>query len=98
QVIAVEIARKGGRILIFGGLPKDKETPEINMNTVHYNSLQLIGTTIFAPRHNSVALELLSSGRISAEKFISHKFKLDEFAEGAQLALEGKARKIVFTP
>ncbi len=98
QVIAVEIARKGGRILIFGGLPKDKETPEINMNTVHYNSLQLIGTTIFAPKHNKVALELLSNGRISAEKFISHQFNLTEFNKGAQLALDGKARKVVFVP
>ena len=98
QVIAVELARKGGRILIFGGLPKDKETPEINMNTVHYNSLHLIGTTIFAPKHNKIALELLSSGRISAEKFISHQFNLTEFNEGAQLALEGKARKVVFVP
>ncbi len=98
QVAAVEIARKGGRILIFGGLPKDKETPGINMNTVHYNALHLIGTTIFAPWHNKTALELLSSGGISAEKFISHQFKLTEFVEGAHLALEGKARKIVFIP
>ncbi len=98
QVKAVEIARKGGRILLFGGLPKGKETPGVNMNTVHYNSLHLIGTTIFAPRHNNVALELLSSGHISAEKFISHRFKLIDFVEGAQLALDGKARKIVFTP
>ncbi len=98
QVEAVEIARKGGRILLFGGLPKGKETPGVNMNTVHYNSLHLIGTTIFALKHNTVALELLLSGRISAEKFISHRFKLTDFVEGAQLALEGKARKVVFTP
>ena len=97
QIIAVEIARKGGRILIFGGLPKDKESPGINMNTVHYNSLQLIGTTIFAPRHNKIAMELIESGRISAEKFISHHYKLDDFVEGAQLALDGKVRKIVLT-
>ena len=98
QVVAVELARKGGRILLFGGLPKEKETPGVNMNTVHYNSLHLIGTTIFAPRHNNVALKLLSSGRISSEKFISHRFKLTDFVEGAQLALEGKVRKAVFNP
>ena len=98
QVAAVEIARKGGRILLFGGLPADKAVPGVNMNTVHYNSLQLIGTTIFAPRHNKVALALLSEGRISADKFISHQFNLADFKEGVQLALEGKARKIVFTP
>lgn len=98
QVIAVEIARKGGRILLFGGLPGDKAVPGVNMNTVHYNSLHLIGTTIFAPRHNSVALGLLAKGRISAEKFISHQFELNDFNKGAQLALDGKARKAVFIP
>lgn len=98
QVAAVGLARKGGRILLFGGLPKDRETPRINMNTVHYNSLHLIGTTIFAPGHNHIALELLNSGRISAEKFISHRFQLTDFVEGAQLALDGKARKIIFNP
>ena len=98
QVLAVEIARKGGRILLFGGLPGDKAVPGVNMNTVHYNSLHLIGTTIFAPRHNNVALGLLAKGRISVEKFISHQFELGDFNEGAQLALDGKARKVVFIP
>jgi len=98
QVLAVEIARKGGRILLFGGLPGDKAVPGVNMNTVHYNSLHLIGTTIFAPRHNNMALRLLIKGRISAEKFISHQYKLTDFVEGAQFALEGKVRKAVFNP
>jgi L-iditol 2-dehydrogenase len=98
QVEAVEVTRKGGRILLFGGLPKGEETPGVNMNTVHYNSLHLIGTTIFAPRHNHIALELLSGGRVSAKKFISHRFQLSDFVKGARLALEGKVRKIVFTP
>jgi L-iditol 2-dehydrogenase len=97
-VQSVEICRKGGRILIFGGLPKDKATPGMNMNTVHYNALHLIGTTIFAPRHNAMALQLLASGGISAEKYISHRLKLIDFDEGIKLALEGKARKIVFLP
>ena len=50
QVQAVEMARKGGRILLFGGLPKDNSKPGVDMNIVHYNALHLIGTTIFAPR------------------------------------------------
>ena len=98
QVVAVKIAKKGGRVLLFGGLPPEKACSGIDMNLVHYNALQLIGTTVFAPRHNRVAMQLIASGRISAEKFITHVFPLEKFVEGAQLALEGKARKIVFTP
>lgn len=98
QVLAVQMAKKGGRVLLFGGLPADKSCPEIDMNIVHYNALHLIGTTVFAPRHNRTALQLIASGRISASKFITHVFPLDKFVEGAQLALDGKARKVVFEP
>ena len=98
QVQAVEMARKGGRVLLFGGLPKDKARPGIDMNLVHYNALHLIGTTIFAPRHNRMAMDLVATGRVSAEKFITHVLPLDQFAEGVKLAQEGKARKVVFTP
>ncbi len=98
QVQAVEMARKGGRILLFGGLPKDQSRPGIDMNLVHYNALHLIGTTIFAPRHQRIALELMASGRIPVEKLVTHRFPLEAFAEGAHLALEGKALKVVFSP
>jgi len=98
QVQAVEMARKGGRILIFGGLPKDNSKPGIDMNIVHYNALHLIGTTIFAPRHQRQALELLASGRIPGEKLITHRFALEQFVEGANLALAGRALKAVFHP
>ena len=95
-VDAVKMARKGGRILLFGGLPREKSCPGVDMNIVHYNALHLIGTTIFAPRHNRTALELIASEKISAKKLISHVMPLSEFQRGAKLALEGKARKIVF--
>ncbi len=98
QVQAVEMAKKGGRVLLFGGLPKDKATPGVNMNTVHYNALQLIGTTIFSPKHNRVAMDLLASGKVSGDKFISHQFPLHDFVKGAYMALEGKVRKAVFVP
>ena len=98
SVQAVEMARKGGRILIFGGLPKDKSKPGVDMNTVHYNALYVIGTTTFAPRHQRVALGLLASGRIPGDKLVTHRFPLSEFVEGAKLALEGKTLKAVFLP
>jgi L-iditol 2-dehydrogenase len=98
QVQAVEMARKGGRILLFGGLPKDNSKPGVDMNLVHYNALHLIGATIFAPRHFRLALKLIASGRIPVNKLITHRFPLVDFKMGAMLALEGKVLKAVFTP
>lgn len=98
QVQAVEMARKGGRILLFGGLPKENSKPGVDMNIVHYNALHLIGTTIFAPRHHRQALKFVASGRIPLDKLITHRFPLAEFKQGATLALEGQVLKAVFMP
>jgi L-iditol 2-dehydrogenase len=98
QVQAVQMARKGGRILLFGGLPTDQSCPRVDMNIVHYQALHLIGTTIFAPRHYRTALLLLESGRIPGEKLIGGFYSLKDFREGAQTALEGKILKAIFLP
>ncbi len=98
QVQAVEMARKGGRVLLFGGLPKGQSKPGVDMNIVHYNALHLIGTTIFAPRHHRQAVDLVASGRFPADRLITHRFPLDDFVQGANLALQGKVLKAVFFP
>jgi L-iditol 2-dehydrogenase len=97
-VQAVEMARKGGRILLFGGLPKDDSKPPVDMNLVHYNALALIGTTTFAPRHYRLAVKLVATNRIPVDKLITHRFPLAAFKEGAMLALEGRVLKAVFIP
>lgn len=98
QVQAVEMANKGGRILLFGGLPRDKSKPGIDMNIVHYNALHLIGTTTFAPRHQIIALRLLASGRIPGDKLVTHRFPLSRFKQGVEMAFEGKVLKALFLP
>ena len=97
-VQAVEMARRGGRILVFGGLPKDNSKVSIDMNIVHYNALRLIGISTFAPRHQRVALHFMNSGRIPMDKLVTHRFPLAEFEEGARMALAGKVLKAVFIP
>jgi len=98
QVQAVEMANKGGRILLFGGLPKDNSKPGVDMNIVPYNALHLIGATTFAPRHQIIALKLLASGRIPGDKLVTHRFPLSEFKQAAKLAFEGKVLKAVLLP
>ncbi len=98
QVQAVEMARKGGRILLFGGLPKERSRPAIDMNLVHYQALHLIGTTIFAPRHQRMALALMEAGRVPADRLVTHRFALEDFGSGVDLAMQGKVLKAVFMP
>ncbi|MDD4495607.1 MAG: zinc-binding dehydrogenase [Eubacteriales bacterium] len=98
QVQAVEMAKKGARIVLFGGLPHDASKPGIDTNLIHYKGLHLIGTTTFAPRHNRLSLQLLESGRIPGDKLVTHVLPLAEFKQGVELATGGTALKVVFKP
>jgi len=98
QIQALEMAKKGGRILLFGGLPHGKSKPGIDTNLIHYKGLHVIGTTTFAPRHHRLALSLLQSGKIPGDSLVTHVMPLDEFKKGVALASEGKALKVVFIP
>jgi L-iditol 2-dehydrogenase len=57
-----------------------------------------MGTTIFAPRHQRIALELMTSRRVPPDKLVTHRFPLEAFEEGVELALAGKALKVVYEP
>ncbi|SMP49144.1 L-iditol 2-dehydrogenase [Sphaerochaeta associata] len=98
SVQAVEMAKKGGRIVQFGGLPHNDSKPGIDMNLVHYRGLTILGTSTFAPSHNKIALQLVESGLIPVDKLITHVFALKDFEKGAHLALEGKVLKGVYLP
>lgn len=98
QVQAVEMAARGGRILLFGGLPKNDSKPGIETNIIHYNALTVTGTTIFSPRHYRLAMEMIAGGKIKADKLISHVLPLHAFNKGAQMAMNGEALKVIFEP
>ena len=98
SIQAIEMAAKGGRVVQFGGLPKDNSKPGIDMNIVHYNGLYVMGSTAFAPKHFFTALNLVALNKIPMEKLVTHVLPLSKFAEGVELAMEGKALKVVFKP
>ncbi len=98
QVQAIKMAKKGGRVVLFGGLPHGKSKPEIDTNIIHYRAIHLMGTTTFAPHHHKLALSLMANGRIPGDKMVTHRMPLSDFEKGLQLAINGKALKVVFIP
>ena len=55
-VDAVKLVAKGGRVVLFGGLPHDNSAPGVDLNVVHYQNIDLIGLSRFAPRHFRTSL------------------------------------------
>ncbi len=97
-VQAVEMVAKGGRVVLFGGLPHDNSKPGVDMNLVHYKNLLLIGISKFAPRHFRKSLAMLATGRVPGDKLVTHTFPLSEFEAGFEAAVKGEAIKVVFLP
>ncbi|MCM8786056.1 MAG: zinc-dependent dehydrogenase [Candidatus Omnitrophica bacterium] len=98
QEISLKLVAKRGSINFFGGLPKENPYIQFDSNLLHYGEFFVVGTHGSTPLHNKIALELLSSGRIDAEKLITHKLPLERIIEGYQIVENKKGLKVLILP
>jgi L-iditol 2-dehydrogenase len=98
QEQALELAAIGGRINLFGGLPKDRPTITFNSNLVHYKELVVTGTTACSTHDCWQAAEIVLSRRINLAPMISARFALEEVGQAFTLAEDRRALKVVFDP
>jgi L-iditol 2-dehydrogenase len=98
QTQAVEMTRRGGRIVLFGGLPKAAPMVSLNANLIHYGEKVVLGAFSYHPSYHEEALRTLARKTVVAEKFITHTRKLTEIAEAFQVAASGEALKVMVVP
>ncbi len=98
QQDALAMAAKGGRVLFFGGLPKDKSQVLFDSNLIHYRGLHIIGATTFSPKHHEIVLDMFATGKIHAREYITHVLPLERFMEGLDVLARGEALKVVLKP
>ncbi len=92
---SLKALKKLGRINYFAGLPKDDSKITIDANLVHYNEIEITGTSDSTPLQNKVALDLLNSKKIRVDDLITHKFSIDDYFEALRIASSGKSMKVV---
>jgi len=98
QTQAVEIVRKGGRVVLFGGLPKAEPMVSLNANRIHYGEIQVVGAFSYHPSFHELALDLLSRHALPADLLITHTFSLERIAEAFEAAVSGSALKVIVEP
>ena len=98
QVQAVEIVRKGGRVALFGGLPKANPMVTLDSNRIHYGEIELVGAFSYHPTMHALALEALRRSLIPADLLITHTFPLDEIDTAFETAASGEGLKVIVTP
>jgi L-iditol 2-dehydrogenase len=97
QTQAVEIARKGGRVVLFGGLPKADPMTTLDSNLIHYGEIEVVGAFSYHPSLHQLALDLLARKVIPADLLVTHTYPLDRVAEAFETAASGQGLKVVVT-
>ncbi|MEY3029154.1 MAG: hypothetical protein RL198_551 [Actinomycetota bacterium] len=98
QEQAIKIASPGGRVSLFGGLPKDKPLISVDANIVHYRELIIAGANGSSPKQNAEALELIASGKVPVADLITHRLPLENVLDAIQAVQSGEAIKVVIKP
>jgi L-iditol 2-dehydrogenase len=76
---ALELVRRGGTVLAFGGLPRDARVA-IDPYRIHYEEVRLVGAFHHTPRHIRAALGFLATGAYPFERLVTHRIGLDGVA------------------
>lgn len=95
QTQAVNVVRKGGRIILFGGLPKSAPMTSLDGNLIHYGEITVVGSFSYPPIYHQMALDVIARGLIPTEKLITHQFSIDEIDTAFQTASAGEALKVI---
>jgi len=98
QTQAVEMSRRGGRIVLFGGLPKANPMVSLNSNLIHYGEKVVMGAFSYHPSYHEEALQSLVRKVVPAEKLITHIRPLSRIGEAFQIASSGEALKVMVVP
>ena len=95
QTQAVEMVRKGGRVVLFGGLPKANPMTSLDGNRIHYGEIQVSGSFSYHPTFHEMALEAIQRKLIPTQSLISDTFPLEDIQAAFEKAADGSALKVM---
>jgi len=98
QTQAVEMVRKRGTIVLFGGLPKANPMTTLDGNIIHYGEIKVVGAFSYHPAYHELALDLLNRGVIPADRLISDTLPLEKVGKAFEAAASGDVLKVVVKP
>jgi len=84
--MAIRLAKKGGRIVIFGFAPQDA-TATFSPFEVLSRELTILGGWV-NPYTFPRALDLLASGRVDVKPFVTARLSLDEAPRGIEMMMD----------
>ncbi|MDE2237574.1 MAG: zinc-binding dehydrogenase, partial [Elusimicrobia bacterium] len=94
---SVEMARRGGRVCLFGGCAPGTTVP-IDAHRLHYEQLELRGVFHHAPLYFKQALDLLCAGRVPTSLLVGRSIRLEDVPAFFERFQAGSAPKAAVLP
>ncbi|MBI3302048.1 MAG: alcohol dehydrogenase catalytic domain-containing protein [Deltaproteobacteria bacterium] len=94
---ALCLARPGGQVVLFGGCPPGT-TVSLDTYRLHYDQVRVFSPFHFTPKAVRQAYELLTAGKIPAEKLISGSYPLAQLPYAFDLLQRGEGIKYAVIP
>ncbi|WHH57320.1 zinc-dependent dehydrogenase [Petroclostridium sp. X23] len=93
----LKLARKGGTINLFAGFAGTGECT-IEANVIHYNEINVNGTTAFTRLDYLSAVSLIAAGKVNVKDLVSHVYKIDDFTKAYETCKSGEGVKVLIEP
>ncbi|MCI7814481.1 MAG: alcohol dehydrogenase catalytic domain-containing protein [Lachnospiraceae bacterium] len=97
QSASLNYMNMNGKLLFFGGLPKDRENVSINTNQIHYKQLTIQGCSKQSISEYRLCAKLVNDGRIPLELIMSDTYPIERFHEALDHAAKAEGLKHVIT-
>ncbi|HEU4745398.1 MAG TPA: zinc-binding dehydrogenase [Anaerolineales bacterium] len=94
---SVEVVRRGGRVLWFGGLPGGVKV-EVDAAHVHYGEIDLLNMHGGTTEDACEAFDLIASGKINPAPLLNGELPLEQVETALKKMIAGEVVKVVINP
>jgi L-iditol 2-dehydrogenase len=95
QADALKLVRKKARVSFFAGVPKDDPVLGIDTNFIHYNEVSVFGCFASNLKHYHQALEMVGRDDLPWDRFLTHRFKLQDMVKAYGVVEAGQGIKVL---
>ena len=92
---AIDMALKGGTVVIVGVPAADFELP---IRIMQDQQIRLQGSATYVPQDYVAAIEMIQSGAVRAEDFITGQFPLEQAEQAFEASMSGDHIKVLIYP
>ncbi len=92
---AIDMALKGGTVVIVGVPAADFELP---VRIMQDQQIRLQGSATYVPQDYATAIDMIRSGAVRADDFITGQFPLDQAEQAFEASTSGEHIKVVIHP